>query len=254
VTQAIISSPGYLAILNSNIDDFDEHEVVAFLSDDANVFRICEIQNRKQLDAYSLVYRHNTEIFKEIYFNPIMLTQMKKTEFESEEKVVDMHVAFLTVRLVREVTHILHVVGCMKLRNGRTIKERITLKKVIDGKTFTDTGDLVEYYIFGGTVEHMESAENAFVIHSLVMYPFKGSPAGHEIIGMEGFLSSLSSHLASSFSGGFASLRFAAGKKVTAHSSGRGAGVFTSTSGIDRDVADTAEDEDCDDDAVIVRY
>lgn len=164
--------------------DIDKVKVGQFIT--SNSFKIYPIKSRSYLDAYALVDR---TIFNDmIFFNPLLLLQMKWSENEEENdeqnispsitknnnihQITQMkkNAFFIAAKLCHEISHLIHW-SCgnrlreMKLSNKR--KRDLTPEKFINNVKYTDFGDMMESKLFGCVINTYHQTE-AFGIEELV--------------------------------------------------------------------------------------
>lgn len=197
-------------------------------------FTLSTIRLKADMDAYTAVYLPDDD--RRIYFNPLMLLEMRHREEEEEEeeekeelaveepaasagaskkrpakednlqpskrsaraksadklqldklgqpfqRCFDRHVTFLTVKLVREVAHILNFKHNQNMVTNKVGQKHTPPKIIVICRdfihAFSDFGDMVEFKLFGWVLEHREASvveeSNAFAIADIVLFKTPG--------------------------------------------------------------------------------
>lgn len=142
-------------------------------------FEVTNIIIGEHMDAYALVYRNDDP--NKIYINPLLLIQSKKLEIQNGDEISKRkYVLFLAMKIVHEVSHLIHPKISPNLWNqvrkrslgGEGKRKMRTPQKLKAGIMFNDFGEMVEYDILGGILEIYNSDPQpaAFFIQELILY------------------------------------------------------------------------------------
>lgn len=182
LSRLILSSERYFAVLKTLFEEIDLNQAYVYLRE--NSISASVIEQEVDMTAYALVY---PVIVDKIFFNPILLSVMvrrestvklagskRKVSSSGFDKVELVHIAFLMVKIIHEVSHLVNL-KCNNLLTGN----KRTLERKIGQATFKDFGDMVEYYLFGGISEHYGDEVKAFDIKQIILFERPGAPQGH---------------------------------------------------------------------------
>lgn len=188
--QAILLSDDYATSFLANIDQDDASalstesvkEYLMSMTFDIRIIRI-----GAHLDALALVYRK--EFPQTIFLNPLMLLQMKIEE-AADPNTSTAHAFFLGCKLVHETSHLIHPHLSRKLalsvvkktEGGEGKKKMETAEKTKGGNTFTDLGEMIEFDMYGGTMELVYNPEVAFDARYIVSYHRPSAKSGHHVV------------------------------------------------------------------------
>lgn len=198
LVEQVLRSDKFLKQFLILVPDATKDSVLRCLNDGG--FIIDTIRSWTELKAYASTYREiNPRL---IALNPILLCEMMKRESESVAEVEDgqphkkqkmdnayvdvdsTHTYFLMVKIVHEMSYLLHWLCSEMLRSTSTRTKLGKIKKVartppkhINGNRFDDLGNMIEYLVFGGITEHSEHVHHQpFGLDELLLLPFAGDP------------------------------------------------------------------------------
>lgn len=155
----------------------------------SQTFEVCTLKLKATVEAFAAVYReaHPTTIF----FNPWMVLNIldKEHSIATDHPVRSQITLFLTVKLVHEVSHLLHhaCTNVQQSATGRTpnksVREDMHLKlnspPVQTNVLYDDLGEMIERRIFGGMIEAKWHNPDSFMdIDNCALYKSKGDRVG----------------------------------------------------------------------------
>lgn len=180
LASQILKTDKYCRVLIDNISDFSKPTIeIVKATINSHSFEVTNIIIGEHMDAYAVIYRDDDH--NKIYLNPLLLIQSKKLEVQNGDEISKRkYVLFLAMKIVHEVSHLVHPKISPSLCNqvrkrvlGGGGKRRMkTPQKPKAGIMFNDFGEMVEYDILGGILEIYNSDPQpaAFLIHELILY------------------------------------------------------------------------------------
>jgi len=172
LAKKILSSKIYAKKIEENVDDFDE---VSFDNGLKSPYCIKMTSIKSCATAYCWVTRQDPENEKTVFFNPLLIMSLLLRQ--GNPIVFANQIIFITVKLVHEISHLLHWTSSNTLRTSSTkvspskdfndiIKEvrkggeQISYLKPV---TYNDFGEIMEKELFGGLVELKSDDTDSFM-------------------------------------------------------------------------------------------
>lgn len=183
IAQAVVNHSGFLQILTDLFPTMNIQCVQELIH---KGFKVGPIELKADMDAYACVYcgvPGREADYSTIYFNPLLLLSARKLEADhtsslgkrphDEHQVIasssssqplpksDVQVRltmFFVIKIIHEISHIINF-HCNLEMNDKMITSP---KKMFKGSVlFQDFGEMIEFKLFGGVIEHREELTSA---------------------------------------------------------------------------------------------
>lgn len=161
LAKKILSSKTYAETFAENVSDCDQE---SFDNGLKSTYYIKMASIKSCVTSYCWVTRQDPENETTVFFNPLLIMSLLLRQ--GNQSTLDNQIIFVAVKLVHEISHILHWTSSNSLRTSKkgvssekdfqdTIKEvrkgnPVTYTKPV---TYKDFGEIIEREVFGGLVE-----------------------------------------------------------------------------------------------------
>jgi hypothetical protein len=146
-------------------------------------FTIKQIRQKTYINCFALVFRATS--LTTIHFNPILLLNInRRYATNPHPSVLNIHVWFLGIKLVHEITHLLYGLlspaGALAQTPPKDLPDDATTSTSTAGTTkYDDLGTMMEKKLFGGVIELKAINDSLLMEPELIgWYPSTSTPLG----------------------------------------------------------------------------